>query len=334
MTEATDTDRGSDLEAIGLIVVAMIAFAAQDTVVKLVADDISLWQMQAVRSLAVIVLLAVYAWARGRAWAMFPRRRRWPLIRACFMAGAYLFFYSSLPFLTLSQAAAAFFTGPLLITLFAALLLGEPIGPRRIVAVAVGFVGVLLIVRPGVEGWTPIALLPVGAALCYALGVVITRWRCSGEPAEALAMTHNLLYAAIGAVAVIVVPMLPISPEIRAASPFLFEGWLPLGWVALALLITTAWTHMLGNIASVTAYHKADASRIAPFEYTYLAIVPLIDIALFGTVPQMTTFYGMGLIIAAGSFVAWREGRPARARVVAIADTPWTPDAEDGREAR
>lgn len=319
------------LRAIGLMLLAMAAFAVQDVAVKLVASDISIWQMQAVRSAAVLAILVLVVRLGAERGRLIPSRWRWPVVRALLMVGAYFFFYSALPVLTLSQAAAGFYVGPLLITVFAALLLGEPIGPRRIAAVVAGFAGVLLIVRPGLEGWSPVALLPVAAAGFYALAMVLTRWRCRDEPGFALTFTHNLLYTGIGLVGVALVPLLPIAPEARAGAPFLLTGWLPLALGPLLLLLATAGTHMVGMLASVAAYRDAEASRIAPFEYSYLVMMPLFDLAIWGEVPRSTTLAGMALIVAAGVFVAWREGRPARPRVVFEGEVPWTPDDPGGK---
>ncbi|MEO0994645.1 MAG: DMT family transporter [Pseudomonadota bacterium] len=333
MSMAADSARtdAAGFRPIGLILLAMLGFTVQDVAVKLVAEDISIWQMQLVRSAAVLGLLALYAYVIGRRGELIPRRWRWPTIRAVVMAGAYLFFYASLPFLSLAQAASAFFVGPLLITLFATVLLGEPIGPRRLIAVGVGFLGVLVIVRPGTEGWSPISLMPVAAAACYALGMVLTRWRCRDEPGLALTFTHNIFYTALGAVGVLVLPLLPIAEETRSGAPFLFNGWLTLGLLPLTLLLLTAGTHMVGMLCSVAAYRDAEASRIAPFEYSYLVLMPLFDLAIWGIWPDAWTLLGMALIIAAGGFVAWREGRPARPRVQFKGEVPWTPESEGGK---
>jgi drug/metabolite transporter (DMT)-like permease len=250
------------------------------------------------------------------------------MVRAGFMCGAYLTFYASLPLLPLSKAAAAFFIGPLLITLLAALVLGERIGPRRVLAIAVGFAGVVCIIRPGLEGWNPIALLPVLAACCYAAGIVITRWRCQDEPSFALTMVHNLLYAVIGLLGIVVLELMPVAAEAHDGWPFLATSWMELGALAGGLILFTSATHLVGILCSVRAYQMDDASRIAPFEYSYLAIMPVYDVAIWGNWPEPLTMLGIALICGAGMFVAWREGRPPRPQVHPRGEQPWTPDDE------
>lgn len=313
---------------IGLILIAMIAFSTQDVVVKIVAEQVSLWQLLFIRSLLTLWLLVMVAAAMGRLPTLAPRAWFWPLVRAGFMCGAYLSFYAALPLLPLSKAAAAFFTGPLIITLLAALILGERIGPRRILAVIVGFAGVVFIIRPGLEGWNPVALLPVLAAFCYAIGVIITRSRCQDEPNFALSMVHNLLYAGIGLFAMVALELAPVATETRASWPFLTTSWMDLGALAGGLILFTAATHLVGILCSVRAYQMAAPSRIAPFEYSYLAIMPVYDVAIWGRWPEPLTVLGMALICGAGVFVAWREGRPPRPQVHPRGEQPWTPDKE------
>ena len=299
---------------------------------KVVSEDISLWQLMFVRSTATLGLMVVIAAALRRGASLVPGAWAWPLIRAFFMSGAYLFFYASIAWLPVTTAAATFFTGPLIITLMAALVLGEPIGPRRILAVIIGFAGVLVIIRPGFGTFQAASLLPVLSAFCYAAGTVITRWRCREEPNFALSLVHNLLYANIGMLGVLVIPVLGASEEAVRDLPFILSGWLEPSGLSVALMLMTAATHLVGVLCIVQAYQNEDASRLAPFEYSYLAIIPVLEFAIWQTAPDRFTLTGMLLIAGAGIFVAWREGRPPRPRVHTQGEDPWTPEAADGKE--
>jgi len=331
MSESAEAGVVRERSGVGLILFAMLCFAVQDATVKAIAADVSLWQLQAIRSAATVAILAFAGRVLLGRQPLLPSRWRWPLIRSGFMAGAYLFFYASLPFLSLTQAVSAFFIGPLLITLLAALILGEKIGPRRLVAVVAGFAGVVLIVRPGAADIQLAAFLPLVAAVCYALGVITTRWRCVGESSLSLTMTHNLLYTGIGLAGLALVPLLPIAVETRADLAFVTTGWHPVGLAVLAAMLATALTHVGGMMSSISAYRRDEASRIAPFEYSYLAIMPAFDLAFWGVEPRVETLAGMALIAGSGAFVAWREGRPARPRVVPRADVPWTTPEDDAK---
>ncbi len=325
---APATVAGGGLLPIVLVVVAMAGFSTQDVVVKLLASEISLWQLLFVRSLLTLWLLVVSTALLGRISALAPRSWLWPTVRAVFMSAAVLTFFAALPFMPLATAATGFFTGPLFITLLAALFLGEPIGPRRVAAVATGFLGVLLMVRPGVGGWHPVTVLPVLSGLFYALGLIITRWRCRDEPDFALTMIHNLVLTIVGILGVAALSLWPAG-DAAAARPFLLSGWREIGALEAGLLLITGAAHLLAVWCSVRAYQSEDASRIAPYEYTYLAIMAVYDVVLFGIWPEPLTLVGMALITGAGIFVAWREGRPPRPQIHPRGEEPWTPEAED-----
>ena len=316
----------TNLRAIGLVLSAMLFFSVQDVIVKFTADDISLWQMQVIRSVAILAILAALLGCLKRGNELTPTSSwTWPVLRAVFMALAYLCFYSSLPYISLAKAASTFFISPMLITILAAIFLGEGIGPRRIIAVVVGFGGVLCIVQPGLEGWSPMALLPVGAALAYAAGVVLTRWRCQQDPGFSLTMMNGLVNGVLGVAGVALIPLLPVSDSLRADNAFILTGWLDAGPAVLGLVVLTAVTHIVGTLTSVKAYQIGEASRLAPFEYSYLVIMGLFGFAIWGDVPDQATLIGMGLICASGAFIAWREGRPPRPRAQQNAEIPWTP---------
>ena len=310
---------------IGLILLAMMAFSAQDVMVKLVLEQASVWQAQLIRSLAVIALITTVAAAMGKAQDLRPARLLWPLVRAVFMCGAYVFFYASLPFLSLSQASATFFIGPILITVLAALFLREPIGPRRVVAIVVGFLGVICIVQPdGGVSWA--SLMPIVAAFSYSFGVIITRWRCRADPAFALSIMHNIFYAVVAMLAVGALELWPLGAA-RETHPVLAVGWAPITLIVCVLIFATAITHTIGIMSSTIAYQMTDASRLAPFEYSYLAMAPVWDALVWGNLPTPTTALGMVLIAGAGGFVAWREGRPARARPQNYGEIPWSDES-------
>jgi len=306
-----------------MIIGAMMAFSVQDLVVKLILTEMSVWQMQMLRSLTGMVLLALMAILVGQRSSLLPSQWIWPFVRAVFMAGAYVFFYVSLPFLSLSQASATFFIGPMLITVLAAIFLGERIGWRRIMAVFTGFCGVIIIVQPWDKQFSIVMLFPAAAAGCYALGVIITRWRCRADPAFSLSMMHNFFYALVGAEVLLILELVPVDPAAVSDWPALLGGWSPMTMVATGYIIITAVTHTIGSTSSVKAYQLADAGKIAPLEYTYLAFAPVWDLLVWKNPPSLMVLGGMALIAAGGVLVSWREGRPARPKPQNYGEFPW-----------
>ncbi|HXQ41665.1 MAG TPA: EamA family transporter, partial [Candidatus Udaeobacter sp.] len=179
------------------MVATALAMAFGDALVKRISAGFSIWQIYVARSLVAIpltiVLLRLGPRAAGvllrpgsRAAGILPKSPAWALLRSALLAAMWVAFYAALPILSLSTVAAAYYSGPLFIALFSALLTGEPVGIRRWAAIAVGFAGVLVIVRPGSEAFSWLTLLPVLSAVFYALAAVVTRARCAEENPLAL----------------------------------------------------------------------------------------------------------------------------------------------------
>jgi drug/metabolite transporter (DMT)-like permease len=223
------------------------------------------------------------------------------------MSCAYSFFYASLPFTALAQAASCFFTAPIFTCFFAALILKEKIGIWRISSIFLGFVGVLYIIQPGTSNMQVILFLPVLAGACYALGVVITRGFCADHPPLSLTITHNVFYALIGAFMVTFVPILPFANGVRVANPFVFSGWIQLSSTIIIMIGITSLTHILAMTASIRAYQLAESSFVAPFEYTYLIFAIFIDYIVWQSFPNSQGIIGVSMIISAGVMIAFRE---------------------------
>lgn len=185
--------------AVVLIVGAVLLFSGSDAVLKAIAGDFSLWQIYTIRSaFSVPVLLILLVGAGIGRWLRIARP--WVLLRSMLLAGAWLAYYTALPFIDLSIAATAFYTSPLFIAGLSALLPGESVGRRRSVALAMGFAGVLVILRPGTDDFSGWTILPIAAAVFYALTALITRTRCAPESPLVLGLAVHMALLVIGLV--------------------------------------------------------------------------------------------------------------------------------------
>ena len=293
--------------AIGLAVLSTLGFAIQDMVVKLLTETGSLWQLMFLRAILVVLILITWALLKRRPETIRPSGWKWPIVRAFLMSCAYSFFYASLPFTALAQAASCFFTAPIFTCFFAAIILKEKVGIWRISSIFVGFLGVLYIIQPGTSHMQPILFLPVLAGASYALGVVITRGFCTDHPALSLTITHNAFYALVGALMVTFIPILPIPIDVQVANPFVFSGWVQLTSSIIIMIGITSLTHILAMTSSIRAYQSAESSFVAPFEYTYLIFAILIDYAVWQYIPSAQGIIGVTMIISAGVTIAVRE---------------------------
>ena len=298
--------------AIGLAILSTLGFAIQDMVVKLLSEIGSLWQLMFLRAILVVLILVTWAVLKKRSDIIKPKRLKWPIIRAFLMSCAYSFFYASLPFAALAQAASCFFTAPIFTCFFAAVILREKIGFWRISSILIGFLGVIYIIQPGTSNMQAVLFLPVLAGASYALAVVITRGFCSDYPSLSLTIIHNAFYALVGAFMVTFIPVLPFSVELKAANPFVLSGWVQLTSVILVMIGITSLTHILAMTSSIRAYQIADSSFVAPFEYTYLVFAILIDYIVWQYLPNTEGLIGLTMVISAGVLIAIRERSLAR----------------------
>lgn len=277
------------LSAILLIVVASACFSAVDVTVKYLSQrypvPLLVWARWGVQAL---VLLAVMG-PRMRLDLIRTPRLPLHLVRGIVLIASSLCFFSALRYLPLAEATALNFTAPVLVTLMAAWLLGERLTRPRWAFVAAGFLGMLLIVRPGSEMLTPAALLALGAAALYATFQILTR-KLAGENLMVLMMYPSLVGTAV----------------LSLGLPFVHSGeWYPISDLGAFVGIGIAGT--VGHLLFVKAFQRASASAIAPFTYMHLVWSTLAGWLLFATFPDGWTLTGIVVIAGSGVVLTWYE---------------------------
>lgn len=304
---------GPDRTVVGvsMILAAVFLMTLADALVKFVSAEFTLWQVYTARGLVAIPILAVAM--RWRGVALRPKAPAWVYLRALLLVLMWIAYYGSLPVLSLSVAAVALYTAPLLIAVLAALLLGNRIGPRRWFAVIIGFVGVLAILRPGTDAFSWFTLLPLLGAAFYALAMILTRSKCVDEDPLALALALNLSLMVAGLVASVALAVLRLTDEQASVYPFILGQWSGMGlreWAIMALLGILIAVY---SACVARAYQVASPTIVATFDYAYLVFAALWGFVIFSEVPDMATAVGMILIAGAGLLVTlpFRERRPA-----------------------
>jgi drug/metabolite transporter (DMT)-like permease len=291
----------------------MMLLGVTDNLVRLISDGASLWQFHLLRSLMALPLLALAAIALGM--GLRPRRPGAVAVRSAVQTCAMLLYFGALPTTPIAQVGAALFTAPIWVLLFSAVLLGRPIGRRPLVAVAVGFAGVLVMLRPDPSGLSALTLMPLGAGALYGLSNILTREWCAEEPVGALlaGFFGGLGIASLAALAMLAaVP----PPEVwRAAVPFLTEGWrapsaATLGWI---------FAQAVGSLAAVgliaRGYQSGDTGSLAVFEYSFLLTASFWAWVLWGEALRPADFLGVAMILASGALIA--GSAPSRSRATA-----------------
>jgi drug/metabolite transporter (DMT)-like permease len=305
-----------------MIVGAVFLMTLADALVKLVSADFSLWQLYVTRGMiAIPILIGIMRW---RGMAIWPTAPGWAYLRASLLVLMWIVYYAALPVLSLSVAAVALYTSPLLIALLSARLIGEPVGVRRWIAIAIGFVGVIAILRPGAESFSWFTLLPILGAAFYASAMILTRSRCLNETPLTLALALNVSLMLSGVVATGVLAMLNLAPEQSSVYPFVLGSWTGMGlrdWAMVALLGALIAVY---SACVAKAYQVASPSIVATFDYAYLVFAAVWGFVLFADAPAAGTVIGMILITVAGVLVTTQSSgaHEATSASASVAERP------------
>lgn len=280
-------------QGILLMLAAVGTFTCMDALAKLLIEaGYPTLQVVWARYTGQTVIVALYL---GRRLPPLLRTRypKLQALRSAFQFGATALFFSSLGFIGLAEATAITDVNPVLITLGAAIFLGERLGPRRILGVTAALVGALIVIRPGFGVFTPAALLPLGCAVCYAGYAIATRYVGRDESAWT-----SLVYAALLGTLVT-----------SAAMPLV---WTPIGIPDIPVFLALGLLGAGAQFFLIRAFTLTEASVIAPFGYVGLIFATFWGIVLFREYPDVWTIVGALVIVAAGLYVWHRETRAAR----------------------
>lgn len=283
------------LAGIGYMTLGIAAFSAMDAIGKWLVRDFSVFQILALRSTFVAVLLTAIMPLLGGRDAIRSRQRAAHIGRSVCSILAFLFFFTSVRYLPLADAVAVAFGGPFIVTALSVPLLREHVDLRRWLAIGVGFVGMLLIVQPTGAGFRPAALLVIASSVAYAFLMIMSRWmsrRSGGEE-----KTFTFLYYTF------VLQML----FGWAVMYGVLDGWQPMTTEELGLSAAMGALALAGHFGITRAFQRAPVSVVAPFEYTALVWATLLGFAVFGEFPGADVWLGVAIIIVAGLYTISRE---------------------------
>lgn len=280
---------------VGFMLAAMASLPFIDVIAKILGQQqVPILQIVWARlSFGALVTLPLALYKVGPRGLM-PRRPLYHALRATFLALATFTFFTALLYLPIADALAIFFVQPLIVTLLSALVLKERVGPRRWAAVAVGFVGTLIIIRPGFVAFNPGSAFALAAGSFLAIYFVMTR-AVSGQ-AHAIVTTFQTNI--VGAVLLsMLVPLIWLPPTM--------EQWV--------MFISLGAVANFGHFLVVRAYDYAEASLLAPLAYTEMIGATCVGWFFFGDFPDAWTLFGVSILIACALYISIRERR-AKAR--------------------
>lgn len=290
------------LRAALLMVLAMAAFACEDALLKGLSGRIPTGQLLAVIGFAGMAVFGLWIAFSPEGLRLRNLLRPQVALRNLCEGVCAITFVTALATGDLSIASAILQAQPLLMTLGAALFLGEQVGWRRWMSIAVGFAGVLLIVKPGTAAFEFSSVLAIIAVVTLAVRDLVTR-RLPPEVGSGL-----LSAGAFGSMGVAGLVLLAVGAQ-QPIAPSAGQG---------ALMAATLCFGLLGYITMVIATRIAEIAVIAPFRYSRLLFAMLLAVAVFGERPDAATLLGAALIAGAGIYSMWREARLRRAQLAAL----------------
>jgi len=287
MNTLSDTLKGALL-----MMAAMAGFTINDAFMRDVLADLPLFQSIFLRGAFLSLFLALIAARRGVLFKRMEKRdRRWTYIRsACELFGTFAFL-TALTLMPFANIAAIMQVLPLSVTLAAAVFLGAPVGWRRITAIILGFVGVIVIIRPGTDGFSSASFLVLFAVALVTLRDIAARILSVGLPSVTVALNAALMLMVVN------------------GGLMVNEGWTSVSLENWLFLIAAAIVLTIGYLSSVAAMRVGDIASIAPFRYTGLIFAIIIGYFAFNEVPDAPTMIGSAIIIAMGIFTFYRENR-------------------------
>ncbi|HAJ36949.1 MAG TPA: EamA/RhaT family transporter [Chloroflexi bacterium] len=297
----------SNVRGVGFLVVALFTISLQTVAAKWLSGAYPVLQIVTLRSLVALPFTVLLYRYEGKRGLPTTNRRRLEITRGLFLFLSYTTFMMGLAALPLAETAAIRNSGPLMITLLSVVVLGETVGPRRWLALLVGFAGVLLIVRPGAATFNLGSIFVLISVLFYALTAMVTNKLRHTDSSATMAFYGTLVYLAAAAVLAPLAALIGETPDDHPSLAFLFRQWVtptPVDFAIMAGMgvVWAAWMYFLAR-----AYSLAQASVAAPFEYLALPIDAMWGFLIWGEVPTWLTWVGAALTIVSGLYVLYRE---------------------------
>jgi drug/metabolite transporter (DMT)-like permease len=280
--------QGFPFAAILLLLGALTLLPIMDGCAKLLSETLSVYEITWARYFFHWVILLPILFARYSWRAFTPAKMTMQLARSTILLLGTTLFFFGLSYMPVADTLALFFISPLVATLLSALLLNEKVGPRRLGAVIVGFIGALIILRPGIGVFRWPALFSLGSGLCYGFYAIATRKLAGTAPPLVTAGFTAL----VGAV------VMSLSAPLYWVTPSLFQ---------LAIMVLIGLIAAVGHYLVILSYERAQASLLAPFAYYEIVMAVVVGYVMFGDLPDPWTWVGIAVLAASGIYISLRE---------------------------
>lgn len=291
---------------------AAMSFSVNDVAIKFLSDGYALHQVVMIRSVVALVAFAVLVLPFAGTKTFRTRRPGAHALRGLCVVFANTFLFLGLAALPIADAVAIFFVSPLIITVFSVIFLREQVGAYRWAAVGVGFVGVLLIMRPGTSAFQLASVFPVLAATLYATLHMITRRIGDTESAATMSFYSQLTFFFVSATIGLAIGNGWLAGHVHPDLDFLVRPWIGIDRADYVLFLLLGVTALFGVLLISQAYRLSEAAFAAPFEYVSMPMAIIWGVTVFGTWPDALAWAGISLILGSGLYLVWREARKGK----------------------
>ena len=290
MMQISDNTRGALYMCI-----AMAAFTINDASIKAATEVMPLFQAITLRGILTVIGLGAVALSTGRIWRPLNRQDAVALfVRSLAEVGGTVLFLAALVHMPLANISAILQSLPLAVTLTAALVFGDKIGWRRMLAIVAGFIGVLIIIRPGGDGFDRWSLMAVASVVCVVVRDLATRRLSRAVPSVTVAVCAAVSVTCMGLVGSLAQP------------------WVAVGAYGATAIIAAASALIIGYMFVVMVMRVGEISFVAPFRYVSLLVAITLGWVVFGTFPDFYTLVGSAIVVASGIFAFMRERKLGR----------------------
>ena len=299
--------KNNNPKGIIFILLGMFVFSIQDSIMKYIYSFVSLYEIYLIRTLVSFVIILLFLKITKKPIIF---KTQYPLLTFCriilFFFG-FSSFYISLTVLPLITATALFFVTPFLITIFAKFFLKEQIGPRRWLAVIIGFIGVYVILNPDFNNFDYMSLTPILCAFCYSLSMIIIKITSEKDSVYTQTFTFYLGAIIISVIFYFTFGDGQYNTIDHPASQFIFREWFSNLENSMLLMIATGFTASVAFLLLFSAYRIASPAVVSPFEYSILVWSSLSGWLFFNEIPDLKTVIGIILIVCGGIYIFIRE---------------------------
>lgn len=303
----------ANIQGVGFLVLGTLIFSLQDIAVKWIGGDYPVLEIVTFRSLVALPITLLFFRLEGGRGLPATKRHELEYVRGLFFFLSYTTHFMGLAALPLADIAAIRFSAPLMITILSVVLLGELVGSRRWIALLVGFMGVLLIVRPGLATFNMGSLFILISVLFYALSAILTRKLQTTDSSATMAYYSSLAYLAATFILAPLVIGIGQIPNAHPSIAFLFRPWAAPSLLDLTIMSGLGLVWAGGMYSVARAYSVALASAVAPFEYLALPIHITWGFLLWQEMPTWLTLAGSALTLGSGLYILYHERRDPEA---------------------